>query len=75
MQLLSRLRITHARTCLASAVALLAIAGGVMAASEARGASTGANVVFILTDDMTSSELAGMPNVQSLIGGQGTTFN
>ncbi len=46
-----------------------------MAASEARGASTGANVVFILTDDMTSSELAGMPNVQSLIGGQGTTFN
>jgi arylsulfatase A-like enzyme len=75
MQLLSRLRITHARTCLASAVALLAIASGVMAASEARGASKGANVVFILTDDMTSSELAGMPNVQSLIGGQGTTFN
>jgi arylsulfatase A-like enzyme len=75
MQLLSRLRLTHARTCLASAVALLAIAGGVMAASEARGATTGANVVFILTDDMTSSELAGMPNVQSLIGGQGTTFN
>ena len=75
MQLLSRLRITHARTCLALAGALLAIASGVIAASEARGASTMANVVFILTDDMTSSELAGMPNVQSLIGGQGTTFN
>jgi arylsulfatase A-like enzyme len=75
MQLLSRLRITHARTFLASAVAVLAIAGGVMAAGQARGATTGANVVFILTDDMTYSELAGMPNVQSLIGGQGTTFN
>src|SRR3954451_3177943 len=75
MQLLPRLRITHARAYLASAVAVLAIAGGVMAAGEARGATTGANVVFILTDDMTSSELAGMPNVQSLIGAQGTAFN
>ena len=75
MQLLPRPRITHARAYLASAVAVLAIAGGVMAAGEARGATTGANVVFILTDDMTSSELAGMPNVQSLIGAQGTAFN
>src|SRR3954451_19580257 len=75
MQLLPRLRITHARAYLASAVAVLAIAGGVMAAGEAKGATTGANVVFILTDDMTSSELAGMPNVQSLIAAQGTTFN
>jgi arylsulfatase A-like enzyme len=60
---------------LAFAVALLALAAGVNAASEARAAETGANVVFILTDDMTSSELAGMPNVQSLIGAEGTTFN
>jgi N-acetylglucosamine-6-sulfatase len=65
----------HARTLIASAIALLALGAGVLAASQARGATTGANVVFILTDDMTSSELAGMPNVESLIGGQGTTFN
>jgi N-acetylglucosamine-6-sulfatase len=75
MQLLPRQRHAHARTLLASAVALLALLGGVFAAGQARGATTGANVVFILTDDMTSSELAGMPNVQSLIGAQGTTFN
>jgi arylsulfatase A-like enzyme len=56
-------------------VAVVALAAGVLAASEARAATTGANVVFILTDDMTSAELAGMPNVQSLIGAEGTTFN
>ena len=72
---LPRPRPTHVRTLLASAVALIALAAGVLAASEARAATTGANVVFILTDDMTSAELAGMPNVQSLIGAQGTTFN
>jgi N-acetylglucosamine-6-sulfatase len=60
---------------IASAGALLALGAGVLATSQASGATTGANVVFILTDDMTSSELAGMPNVQSLIGAQGTTFN
>ena len=47
-----------------------------MATHQARGAgSQPKNVIFILTDDMTSSELAGMPNVESLIGAQGTTFN
>jgi N-acetylglucosamine-6-sulfatase len=75
MQLLPRPRLRHARISLAFAVALFALAAGVNAASEARAAETGANVVFILTDDMTSSELAGMPNVQSLIGAEGTTFN
>jgi N-acetylglucosamine-6-sulfatase len=75
MQLFRLPRLTHARTVLASAVAVLALAGGTLAASEARGAVTGANVVFILTDDMRSSELATMPNVQSLIAGQGTSFN
>jgi arylsulfatase A-like enzyme len=70
-----RSRLTHARTLVASAVAVLALVAGTMTASDARGATTGANVVFILTDDMTSSELAGMPNVQSLIAAQGTTFN
>jgi arylsulfatase A-like enzyme len=72
---LPRSILTRARTVLACAVALLALGAGVLAATQARGATTGANVVFILTDDMTSSELAGMPNVQSLIGAQGTTFN
>ena len=75
MQLRPRPRSTHAHTLFASAIAALALAAGVSAASEARAATTGANVVFILTDDMSSSELAGMPNVQSLIGAQGTTFN
>jgi N-acetylglucosamine-6-sulfatase len=75
MQLLSRPRIPRVRTALASAVALLALGGGALAASDASGAQTGANVVFILTDDQTSSELAGMPNVLNLIGAQGTTFN
>jgi N-acetylglucosamine-6-sulfatase len=75
MQLLSRPRLTHARTALACAFALLALGAGALSASRASGAETGANVVFILTDDMTSSELAGMPNVLSLIGAEGTTFN
>jgi N-acetylglucosamine-6-sulfatase len=75
MQLHQPPRLTRARALLASGVALLALGAGVLASSEARGATTGANVVFILTDDMTSSELAGMPNVQSLIAAQGTTFN
>ena len=73
--LLLRQRLAHARSALACAVAVLALGAGALAATQARGAQTGANVVFILTDDMTSSELAGMPNVQSLIGAQGTTFN
>jgi arylsulfatase A-like enzyme len=75
MQLISRPRIAYARTLIASGVALLALGTGVLAAGEARAARTGANVVFILTDDMSSSELAGMPNVESLIAGEGTTFN
>jgi arylsulfatase A-like enzyme len=75
MQLLPRPRLAHARTLIAAAMTLLALASGVLAAGQARGATTGANVVFILTDDMTYTELAGMPNVQSLIGAQGTTFN
>jgi N-acetylglucosamine-6-sulfatase len=72
---LPRPRLTHAHTLIAAAVAALALGAGVLATSQANGATTGANVVFILTDDMTSSELAGMPNVQSLIGAEGTTFN
>jgi N-acetylglucosamine-6-sulfatase len=74
---LSRPRLLHARAwaTLAATVALLAIAGAGVAARDAQGASSQKNVVFILTDDMTTSELSAMPNVHSLIAAQGTTFN
>jgi N-acetylglucosamine-6-sulfatase len=67
----------HARAwlTLAAAFALLAIVGAALAARDAEGASSQKNVVFILTDDMTTSELSAMPNVQSLIAAEGTTFN
>jgi len=65
----------RARAALAAALALLAVAAGALRAGAAEGASTQKNVVFILTDDMTATELAGMPNVESLIAGQGTSFN
>jgi N-acetylglucosamine-6-sulfatase len=67
-----RARVTAA---IAAAVALLAIGLGALGARDAAGASSHPNVIFILTDDMTTSELAGMPNVQSLLVGQGTSFN
>src|SRR4051812_17123842 len=70
-----RPRHVRARATLAAAVALLAIAGGTLLARDAQGAWSQKNVVFILTDDMTSTELSAMPNVQSLLAGQGTTFN
>jgi N-acetylglucosamine-6-sulfatase len=74
---LSRPRLSHARAwaTLAAALTLLAVVGGAIAAREASGASSQKNVIFILTDDMTSSELSAMPNVQSLLAAQGTTFN
>jgi N-acetylglucosamine-6-sulfatase len=77
MSLLSRPRPTYARawTTLAAAVALLAIVGAAIAARDAQGAPSQKNVVFILTDDMTTSELSAMPNVQSLLAAQGTSFN
>jgi N-acetylglucosamine-6-sulfatase len=77
MQLLPRPSPTHARAwaTLAAAFALLAIAGAALLARDAHGASSQKNVVFILTDDMTASELSAMPNVQSLLAGQGTSFN
>lgn len=67
--------VTRARAPLAAAIALLAIAGGALLAHEAQGAPSQKNVVFILTDDMTTSELSAMPNVQSLLAAQGTSFN
>lgn len=32
------------------------------------------NIILIVTDDMTARDLAAMPQVTSLLGGQGTTF-
>ena len=77
MSLLSRPRLTHARAwaTLAASLVLLAVAGAAVAARDAQGAPSQANVLFVLTDDMTTSELAAMPNVQSLLAAQGTTFN
>jgi N-acetylglucosamine-6-sulfatase len=63
------------RVLIAAALTLLAIAVVALAAGEAKGAPTRPNVIFILTDDMTSSELAAMPNVTSEIAAKGTTFN
>jgi arylsulfatase A-like enzyme len=66
---------SRALAAIAAGLALLAVAAGWLTARTAEGAPTSRNVIFILTDDMTASELAGMPNVQSLIAGQGTSFN
>ena len=60
---------------LVAALALLTIAGAGLLARNAQGAPSQKNVVFILTDDMTTSELSAMPNVQSLLAAQGTSFN
>jgi N-acetylglucosamine-6-sulfatase len=65
----------RARAALAAVLALIAVAAGALTAGAAQGAAIGKNVIFILTDDMTSSELAGMPNVMSEIAGQGTSFS
>jgi len=70
-----RTRHARARATVAAALALLAVLGGAILAREAKGASSQPNVIFILTDDMTSSEISAMPNVQSLIAAKGTTFN
>jgi N-acetylglucosamine-6-sulfatase len=63
------------RAALAAALAALAVVAGAVVSGAAEGAPPQRNVIFILTDDMPSSELAGMPNVMSEIVGQGTTFN
>jgi N-acetylglucosamine-6-sulfatase len=75
MQLISRQRLTHVRAMVVATVALVVVAGATLAAHRAEGAPAKPNVVFILTDDMPTSELAGMSNVRSLIAAQGTTFN
>ena len=69
--------ISRARRPAALAAAVLALAGSLAVAlagdNEAEGAP-GDNVIFILTDDQSATELAAMPNTQALIGGQGMTF-
>src|SRR5215510_7069471 len=68
----------HARSrlrLLTALVALLAVLGGALVAREASGAPGQKYIVFILTDDQTTSELGAMPHVQSLLASQGTTFN
>jgi N-acetylglucosamine-6-sulfatase len=63
------------RAAIAAVMALVAVAAGALAAVRAEGAAVGKNVVFILTDDMTTDQLTAMPHVRSLIATQGTTFN
>jgi arylsulfatase A-like enzyme len=64
------------RRPLAALAALIALGAALAGASSARQAegATGPNVIFILTDDQTASEMAVMPNTQSLLVGQGVTF-
>ena len=72
--LMSRIRHLRALAIAGAVFALLAATGAALVAREARGA-TPKNVIFILTDDMPMSELSAMPNVQSLLAAQGTSFN
>jgi arylsulfatase A-like enzyme len=62
-------------------LAAVLLAGGIAVdvlpgASEPAGAAGAGkpNIVFILTDDQTLSEMAAMPQTTALIGGQGATF-
>src|SRR5918996_3694287 len=71
----SRSTLARVRALIAALIALLAVLGGTLVVRDAQGATPGKNVVLILTDDMPTSALAAMPNVQSLIGAQGTSFN
>jgi arylsulfatase A-like enzyme len=68
--------IFRARRLAALAAAAALLAGTLALAGAARDAegAPGDNVVFILTDDQSATELAAMPNTQALIGGQGMTF-
>lgn len=70
-----RSTLARRRALVAALVGLLAVLGGTLVARDAQGATPGKNVVLILTDDMPTSALAAMPNVQSLIAAQGTSFN
>ncbi|MGZ5335655.1 MAG: sulfatase-like hydrolase/transferase, partial [Solirubrobacterales bacterium] len=68
--------IPSTRRLAALGLALLGAAAAALALSAPHEAesATGDNVIFILTDDQSASELAAMPSTQALIGGQGATF-
>ncbi len=58
----------------AALIALGATLVAALATHRAEGA-TQKNVLFILTDDQTASELSSMPNTQALLVNHGVTFN
>ena len=77
MSLLATDRTTaRARRLLAALAALTALAVTLAVATSTREAegAAGPNVIFILTDDQTASELSVMPNTKALLAGQGVTF-
>ena len=62
-------------TLLAAVAACLTVLAGVLAGEQsAQASSNEPNVIFILTDDQTTSELAAMPNVLAGSAAQGATF-
>ena len=69
----STARARRALAVLGAMAALAATLAGALTTRHAEGA-TAQNVIFILTDDQTYSELATMPNTQLLIANQGVTF-
>ncbi len=68
---------THQLRLLAALAAALALgAAGLLIGQKASAAGPGSpNIVFILTDDMTAQELAGMPQTNALLTGQGASFS
>ncbi len=70
----TRLAIRPEAVALAVVAALTAGAIALSVNANDAECATGDNIVFILTDDQAANELAAMPNMQSLIGGKGTTF-
>ncbi len=60
------------------ALAVVAVLGAVGLAVGQRADAAGPNspnIVFFLTDDMTANELSGLPLTQSLLAGNGVSFN
>jgi N-acetylglucosamine-6-sulfatase len=65
----------RARRALAAAAALIALTAALALSPSSPQAQSGThNVVFILTDDQTASEMASMPNTQLLLANAGVSF-
>jgi N-acetylglucosamine-6-sulfatase len=60
---------------MAAALATAAVAAPTAAGAPAGTGMAKPNIVMIMVDDMNASALAYMPSVQSLIAGQGTSFD